>query len=62
MMKDKRQEREELKRARARMRRTPAREQLREAREEWRREMMRREDEPCGYVLPPVPQYRGVDA
>ena len=55
-MKQKNQEREELRRARARMRRTPAREQLREAREEWRREA-----EASGYIAPRVPHYRGMD-
>lgn len=53
-MKDKRQEREELKRARARMRRTPAHIQLREAREEYRREA-----EASGYIVPTLPQHRG---
>lgn len=48
------QERQELKRARARMRRTPAHEQLRQAREE-----LRREAEANGYIVPRVPIYRG---
>lgn len=53
-MSEKLKQREELKRARARMRRTPAHVQLREAREEWRREI-----EASGYIAPRVPHYRG---
>lgn len=55
-MSEKLKQREELKRARARMRRTPAREQLQQAREEWRREA-----EASGYITPRVPHYRGMD-
>lgn len=55
-MSEKLKQRQELKRARARMRRTPAHVQLREAREEWRREA-----EASGYIAPRVPHYRGMD-
>ena len=55
-MPEKLKQRDELKRARARMRRTPAREQLQQAREEWRREI-----EASGYIVPRVPHYRGMD-
>lgn len=53
-MPEKLKQREELRRARARMRRTPAHVQLREAREE-----LRREAEANGYIVPRVPIYRG---
>lgn len=49
-------QREDLKRARKRMRETPARVQLQQAREEWRREA-----EASGYIAPRVPHYRGMD-
>lgn len=56
-MSEKLKQRDDLKRARARMRRTPAHVQLREAREE-----LRREAEASGYIAPRAPNYRGVDA